>query len=503
MKKRTSKKELYEDLIIACEPFRRAKTETIHTLAGIGRKHRLLRYPIMAALVVFIFIYNVILYGCIQLKVREKFARCVALVMTVALVFTGVDLAVFATTEKADDGAQSIGVITAFSGLDESVAVQSLPVGAGENEINFPDNLMVTLETESKEEQTESTEAEESTEPEESTIPKEGTVSGGNAVSAVIDFLLPKPMVVHAAELDETKISIDEPEPAIEVTEISIDVTWNLDTAASTSEIFASSEAGSCYVYVPVIPDGYTVAEGVSLPRITVTVQGDREDETEHETEDETATAAGKILEEILRNYFDGLGDDEIYDAILGIDEETRLLLTADYEKLLASLTEEDDDNERLRSLMEHILWGITDAAGNVPFDLPVLYQINAAAVETSAAIPLRKISGAGNAFVYHSFQETKTFTAGETYAFLNDIYEYDDAVSSLGSGAILKATDTSNKSLGYIRWMYGVSAEVKVYVDVVTRGRDFDNCKAGGLYEVPDSGTPMEYRYFCKAGGA
>ena len=42
------------------------------------------------------FIYNVILYGCIRLKVREKIARGVALALTVALVVTGVDFTVFA-----------------------------------------------------------------------------------------------------------------------------------------------------------------------------------------------------------------------------------------------------------------------------------------------------------------------------------------------------------------------------------------------------------------------
>ena len=37
---------------------RKIKDETIHTLARIGRKYRLLRYPILAVLVVFVFIYN-------------------------------------------------------------------------------------------------------------------------------------------------------------------------------------------------------------------------------------------------------------------------------------------------------------------------------------------------------------------------------------------------------------------------------------------------------------
>ena len=74
------------------------------------------------------FIYNVILYGCIRLKVREKIARGVALALTAALVVTGVDFAVFAAA--GSDGRKEKGVITAFADLDASVTMQSLPVGA-------------------------------------------------------------------------------------------------------------------------------------------------------------------------------------------------------------------------------------------------------------------------------------------------------------------------------------------------------------------------------------
>ena len=124
-------------------------------------------------------------------------------------------------------------------------------------------------------------------------------------------------------------------------------------------------------------------------------------------------------------------------------------------------------------------------------------------AEQTSVPIPLRRTDGSGRAFIYHSFSETTAFTEGETYAFLNGIYGAKDAVSSLGAGAILKATAKGNGCDSYIMFKYGADAKAKVYVDVITPGKDFDSCKAGGLYEVPSSGTPTEYRYFCKAGGA
>lgn len=82
----------------------------------------------------------------------KKYVRGVALVLTTALLFTSMDLTVFAT---ADKGAKTQDVITGFADLDESVAEQFLPAGAQESEIVFPDPLTVTLETNSVEESTE------------------------------------------------------------------------------------------------------------------------------------------------------------------------------------------------------------------------------------------------------------------------------------------------------------------------------------------------------------
>lgn len=244
MKRQIAKREQYEKLHVACEPFRRAKSETIRTLAGIGRRYRMLRYPIWIVLVAYIFIYNVILYGCIQWKVREKTARGVALVTTVALVFTSVDFTVFAAVGSDGNGTKEQGVITAFADLDESLEVQSLPVGAEESEIRFPETLTVTLETKSEEE---------------TAAPEEGTVSQ-NLVPDDSDGSASQPVTAGAAEPDGREDS----------TEVTVAVTWENRTADS----FDSSAAGNCYVYLPVIPEDYVVAEGVSLPQITVTIAG-------------------------------------------------------------------------------------------------------------------------------------------------------------------------------------------------------------------------------------
>lgn len=125
---------------------------------------------------------------------------------------------------------------------------------------------------------------------------------------------------------------------------------------------------------------------------------------------------------------------------------------------------------------------------------------------ETYAAtgsVDLKRLSGSGSAFMYYQFNEVNNFVPGTTYAFLDGVYGPKDAVMMLGSGAVLKAKSEKNDSLKYIQGWYGDSAKVKVYVDVVKKGKGFDHCSRGGLYSVPNSGTPTEYRYFCYRGGA
>ena len=234
-----------------------------------------------------------------------------------------------------------------------------------------------------------------------------------------------------------------------------------------------------------------------------VIVEQPEEEIEEESMAEDTRTLAEDLLQTLLEQYFEGVDTGEIYQVILEMNTDTRLGMIDAYEELLAALTEEDEHNESLWELLGEIYCGISDAAENEQTQLPVFYQTNVMALEGSDSIELKRISGSGNAFVYHSFQEITGFTAGETYAFLDSFYGAEDAVSALGSGAILKATAATNGSSKYIKRKYGDAAAVKVYVDVITRGRDFDSCIIGGLYEVPNSGKPTEYRYFCGYGGA
>ena len=296
-----------------------------------------------------------------KLKAGEKAVRGTALVLTAALVFTSIDLAVFATS---NEGIKTQEVITGFGALDESAAVQLLPVGAQESEIVFPDTLTVMLETDSVEESTgdvaqetedstkENTEAEEIQTPEkdtehgestasgestdtgesaasgESTDTGEGTVSGESTdtgehmdsgentdtgertasgestdtgESTASGESTDTGESTASGESTDTGERMDsgentdtgestaseenagtqddaaeEEQPAEEETiptvkstwETSIHVTWENNTADS----FDSSALGNHYVYIPVILEEYRVADGVSLPQISVTI---------------------------------------------------------------------------------------------------------------------------------------------------------------------------------------------------------------------------------------
>ena len=284
-----------------------------------------------------------------MLKDREKAMRGTALVLAAALVFTSIDLTVFATNGKK---IKTQEVITGFAELDKSVAVQLLPVGALESEIVFPDTLTVTVETKSVEESIgdvtqktenptkEDTESEEIQTPEKGTEHEESTNSGENpdngesidsGESAGTGENTDSGEGTGTGESTETGESIDsgenagseerkgteedvaeEEQPAGEVyavveeqpvakaytaeeeqpaeeegaaeevspapvetnpqvkstMETSIHVTWEHNRADS----FDSSALGNHYVYTPVIPEEYRVADGVSLPQISVTI---------------------------------------------------------------------------------------------------------------------------------------------------------------------------------------------------------------------------------------
>ena len=145
MKRSDKRKERFQNIYQAVEPLRVAKKNTIHTLAGIGREHKILRYPMMVVLIAFIFFYNLFLYILMELKMEEKLARGVAVLMTGVLVITSIDLTALAMTSKEEDYYR----VTALEEIDSSVVV---PYGTDIDELELPESISVTMDRYSLEE---------------------------------------------------------------------------------------------------------------------------------------------------------------------------------------------------------------------------------------------------------------------------------------------------------------------------------------------------------------
>lgn len=102
-----------------------------------------------------------------------------------------------------------------------------------------------------------------------------------NLVARVADFLFPAMTVYAAEETPLTEETETEETPFIEETgdeeteigESEIAVSWVLDTDRSSKEVFSSEQEGDAFVYVPVLPDGYCIAEDVSVPEIWVVIE--------------------------------------------------------------------------------------------------------------------------------------------------------------------------------------------------------------------------------------
>ena len=139
MKKNSKKMERFQNIYQALEPFRVAKKNTIHSLACIGRKHKWLKYPMLIGLTAFVFLYNLFLYMCIGLKMREKMAKSIALIMVAVLLVTSVDITAFAMRGDKEDY-YKVAAVT------EELAMVEVPHGTDVSELGLPQEVAVLLE---------------------------------------------------------------------------------------------------------------------------------------------------------------------------------------------------------------------------------------------------------------------------------------------------------------------------------------------------------------------
>jgi len=242
-----------------------------------------------------------------SVAVRKKAKRLLALTMAVLMVNPVTGYGVSAHAQEAE-------TITAFAKLSSEIATQQLVVGSEESDINLPDTLDVTLSvyeadtTESivKDSQPEEIPAEEA-KPDESTSeepaadespaddstvsdndaeePQEDAASGAEdntATDSQATVVLDSGEVPLAASTTGSAISADSDDADIEQTETETitteertltGITWQINAERSGSDTFDSANAGAVFFYEPILPEGYTLADGVSLPQIRVQIE--------------------------------------------------------------------------------------------------------------------------------------------------------------------------------------------------------------------------------------
>ena len=161
-----------------------------------------------------------------------------SLLLSVCMVMTMLPTTAFAETGTKDSGGGlgTGGEITAFTALDADIAAQTVETGTAEEELNLPTELTVT-------------------------VTRTVTVTTGSAVTADV-----------SGNDTATDSEAQEPEAQEETQEIEEEAT--VDVSGWTSAPAYDGDAEGDYVFTPTLalPDGVTLAAGVSAPQITVTV---------------------------------------------------------------------------------------------------------------------------------------------------------------------------------------------------------------------------------------
>ena len=242
-----------------------------------------------------------------SVSARKKAKRLLAALLAILMINPVTGYGVAARAQESE-------VITAFAELSGEIRAQQLAVGAEESEIRLPDTLDVTIRVpatdtpNSNEEESQPDEAVEEPQSEQSTSEEPATdehsagdasVSGNDAAERENQDNVAS--LATDSEADSVRDSGAEPvlgnsgtESSVETTAGSAvhadtedlerepsettrsvtleDIAWEIDEENSTSGTFDSSENGMHYTYVPVLPEGNILADGVSLPEISVLI---------------------------------------------------------------------------------------------------------------------------------------------------------------------------------------------------------------------------------------
>ncbi|TWH57769.1 putative cell wall-binding protein [Desulfitobacterium sp. LBE] len=161
---------------------------------------------------------------------KRKWKQIGSLILSVCMVFTMLPTMAFAETGVTDSGAPLgvSGTITVFEKLSAEVAEQTVETGTAEDELNLPDELTVTATT-------------------------------GAAITATVSG--------NATATDSEAEEPDKAEPEEIETAVAV-------SGWTSAPAYDGDTAGD-YVFTPALglPEGLTLAEGVTLPTVTVTVR--------------------------------------------------------------------------------------------------------------------------------------------------------------------------------------------------------------------------------------
>ena len=209
--------------------------------------------------------------------------------------------------------AQEVETITAFEELSGEIASQKILVGAEESDINLPDTLSVILSVHSTDTAERTVEESQSVEipaeelkPDESTMeesePDESSADDSafsendaaepqeddngaednTATDSEATVVLDSGQVPLAANTTGSAFSMEFDDADTEQTQIKeitlqertlMDITWQINAERSDADTFDSANAGAVFYYEPVLPEGYILADSVSLPQIQVQIE--------------------------------------------------------------------------------------------------------------------------------------------------------------------------------------------------------------------------------------
>ncbi len=343
-------------------------------------------------------------------KGRGKKHRICAAFLCVCMLFSlpGIsDIFPVVAAAEQDESFQKENIIMAFDPLPEDIKEQTVFIGTDLDELEFPKELTVCLARESSEQETgereqenigetdkiegnsdTETEGELNIQSEETEVSEETTVAANEETDAEDEDNEKESVSFEEQEESNSGLSSEESEEndtagethtvtmpeyyaenVISVQTLENTQTENqeetvmIDGVTWQSEPEYNGSAEGTYVFTAVLPDGYALAEGVSLPQITVTVK-----ENESGTDTVIQTLLDRITalpdaEEYLATEPDMEEDEEAYtewEEKLHEYAEEALAIWEEYE----ALTEEQQAQMPEEELAKLTVW--VEIAGNL-----------------------------------------------------------------------------------------------------------------------------------------